>query len=265
MIMRQRKPITSQHPSPSAAPPASRPRSRAADAPILNSFFTLFFIILIPRFLAANRAPISDCDETFNFWEAVHHLLFRGGQQTWEQTPQFALRSWLYAAVHAVVFQIVGTAVPWMASPSSFWFLCRFILAGTSAAVEAFAAAVFLRECRKMKNMTCAYLAVAFLVTSPGLFNHQISLLPTTTAATMLLLCTSLTIFDAKYFSIVPLLSGCAILLGWPFACVAYAPILLTTLHSYSRIPDGLKRVMARAVFAACVIMAASITCDTVM
>jgi len=111
MIMRQRKPGTSQSAAPSsAAPPASSPRPRATDAPILNSFFTLFFIILIPRFLAANRAPISDCDETFNFWEAVHHLLFRGGQQTWEQTPQFALRSWLYAAVHAAVFQIVGTA-----------------------------------------------------------------------------------------------------------------------------------------------------------
>jgi hypothetical protein len=142
-----------------------------------------------------------------------------------------------------VVFQIVGTAVPWMASPSSFWLLCRFILAGMSAAVEAFAAAMFLRECRKMKNMTCAYLAVAFLVTSPGLFNHQISLLPTTTAATMLLLCTSLTIFDAKYFSIVPLLSGCAILLGCPFACVAYA--LNTPHHAAFLLPHS-RRIKAR-------------------
>jgi alpha-1,2-mannosyltransferase len=264
--MRQRKPGSAQSAAPtSAAPPANRPRPRAKETSVLNTFFSLFFVILIPRFLAANRAPISDCDETFNFWEAVHHLLFRGGQQTWEQTPQFALRSWFYSAAHAAVFQTVALAMPWMAAPSNFWFLSRFVLAGMSAAVEAFAAAVFLRECRKMKNMTCVYLAVAFLITSPGLFNHQISLLPTTTAATLLLLCTSLTIFDAKYFSMVPLLAGIAILLGWPFACVAFAPILLTTLHSYSRVPDGLKRVVSRAAFTACLIMVVSITCDTIM
>ncbi len=226
---------------------------------LLNSFFPIFFILLVPRFIAANRAPISDCDETFNFWEAVHHMTFRGGQQTWEHAPQYALRSWLYAGAHALLFQTFGLLLPWT-SPANFWFLCRFVLAAMSASVEAFAAAVFLRSCRQYGQTASGYLAVLFLATSPGLFNHQISLLPTTTAATLLLLCTALTLFDHIYFSHVPLLAGIAILLGWPFACVAYAPMLLSTLHFL-----GLKRALSRASVAACTIMAASVACDSCM
>ena len=249
------------------APPASPvKRPRVAEASIMSLFFSLFFCILIPRFLAANRVPVSDCDETFNFWEAVHHLTHRGGQQTWEQAPQFALRSWLYAGLHAVLFKIVSTCVPWISSPASFWFLSRFALAAMSSGVEAFAAAVILRECRKMKRMTCGYLAVAFLATSPGMFSHQVSLLPTTTAATLLLLSTALIIFDdAKYFPLVPLLAGIAILLGWPFACVAYAPVLLSTVNYYYHHELGLKRLFYHASYAACLVMTASVTCDTVM
>ena len=125
-VMQQRKKIV--HANPDARPAnaplnggsggigAVRP-SANAPSPLINSFFPIFFLLLVPRFIAANRAPISDCDETFNFWEAVHHFTFRGGQQTWEQAPQYALRSWLYAGLHAVLFKIVSTCVPWISSP----------------------------------------------------------------------------------------------------------------------------------------------------
>jgi hypothetical protein len=270
--MQRKKPVQS---APAASVASSTPTPQGVsifDVSILNFFFPIFFSLLIPRFLAANRAPISDCDETFNFWEAVHHLTFSGGQQTWEHAPQYALRSWLYAGVHAVLFRVAGTFVPWMSSPASFWFMSRFALAALSAAAEALAASIFLRQCRKMhkidgsgNHMVYGYLAVAFLATSPGMFSHQISLLPTTTAATLLLLCTSLSVFDDKYFALVPLLSGVAILLAWPFACVAYAPIIVSTLHHYHRSHLGLKRVIYRAVFAAVTIVAASSAVDSVM
>ena len=75
-----------------------------------------------------------------------------------------------YSALHAVLFFVVGTFVPWVSSPAGFWFLCRFTLAALSAAAEAFAAAVIFRECRKMNRMACGYLTVAFMATSPGMF-----------------------------------------------------------------------------------------------
>ena len=54
------------------------------------------------RLCAAIWSGISDCDEAFNFWEPVHHLLYGTGLQTWEYDPRFALRSYLYLLVHAV-------------------------------------------------------------------------------------------------------------------------------------------------------------------
>lgn len=39
---------------------------------------------------------ISDCDETFNYWEPVHYLLYGKGFQTWEYSPTYAIRSYAY-------------------------------------------------------------------------------------------------------------------------------------------------------------------------
>jgi len=48
------------------------------------------------------RSIISDCDETYNYWEPTHFLLYGKGFQTWEYSPEYALRSYLYILIHAV-------------------------------------------------------------------------------------------------------------------------------------------------------------------
>lgn len=57
---------------------------------------TAFKAFLSARFCAAIWSNISDCDETFNYWEPVHYLLFGRGLQTWEYSPEFGLRSYFY-------------------------------------------------------------------------------------------------------------------------------------------------------------------------
>lgn len=59
-------------------------------------------------FLAANLVsalfnPIQDCDETFNFLEPTHYLTHGYGLQTWEWSPTYGIRDWLYVLPHAVV------------------------------------------------------------------------------------------------------------------------------------------------------------------
>lgn len=59
-------------------------------------------------FLAANLIsalfnPIQDCDETFNFLEPTHYLTHGYGLQTWEWSPAYGIRDWLYVLPHAVV------------------------------------------------------------------------------------------------------------------------------------------------------------------
>ena len=43
---------------------------------------------------------LSDCDETFNFWEPLHYAHHGYGLQTWEYSPKYAIRSWSYILLH---------------------------------------------------------------------------------------------------------------------------------------------------------------------
>lgn len=62
-----------------------------------------FYIFLVANLIAAAYAPIQDCDETFNYWEPTHYLSHGYGLQTWEYSPDYAIRSWLYVALHSIV------------------------------------------------------------------------------------------------------------------------------------------------------------------
>lgn len=65
-----------------------------------------FYLFLAASLVAALFAPIQDCDETFNYWEPTHYLSHGYGLQTWEYSPDFAIRSWLYIGLHAIVGNI---------------------------------------------------------------------------------------------------------------------------------------------------------------
>lgn len=62
-----------------------------------------FYCFFIPALLAAVWAPILDCDETYNYWEPTHYLRHGYGLQTWEYSPEYAIRSWSYVCLHAIV------------------------------------------------------------------------------------------------------------------------------------------------------------------
>eukprot|EP00577_Skeletonema_sp_RCC1716_P028186 CAMPEP_0113413188 /NCGR_PEP_ID=MMETSP0013_2-20120614/23279_1 /TAXON_ID=2843 ORGANISM="Skeletonema costatum, Strain 1716" /NCGR_SAMPLE_ID=MMETSP0013_2 /ASSEMBLY_ACC=CAM_ASM_000158 /LENGTH=72 /DNA_ID=CAMNT_0000299819 /DNA_START=49 /DNA_END=264 /DNA_ORIENTATION=- /assembly_acc=CAM_ASM_000158 len=55
---------------------------------------TLSILYIAIRISTANLAPITDCDEVFNYWEPLHFILYGSGMQTWEYAPQYALRTY---------------------------------------------------------------------------------------------------------------------------------------------------------------------------
>ena len=72
-------------------------------------------LALIPlRLLNAYLAGVADCDETYNYWEAVCVLAaphpVRRPLQTWEYAPEFALRSWAYVLPYAAISRIVDNS-----------------------------------------------------------------------------------------------------------------------------------------------------------
>jgi hypothetical protein len=67
-----------------------------------SSWLMNALMLFLSHGAAALLAPIGDCDETFNYYEPVHYLLFGVGQQTWEYSAEFALAFLaLHCAAHA--------------------------------------------------------------------------------------------------------------------------------------------------------------------
>jgi alpha-1,2-mannosyltransferase len=60
-------------------------------------------LLVIARLISAAANIIHDCDETYNYLEPLHFLLFGSGMQTWEYSSQYALRSYLYLLLHATL------------------------------------------------------------------------------------------------------------------------------------------------------------------
>ncbi|KAJ1627508.1 hypothetical protein T492DRAFT_583782, partial [Pavlovales sp. CCMP2436] len=48
-----------------------------------ESFGRILASLLLVRWAAALVSNITDCDETYNFWEPTHYALFGSGWQTW--------------------------------------------------------------------------------------------------------------------------------------------------------------------------------------
>lgn len=36
----------------------------------------LYVVAISIRLITANKAPITDCDEVFNYWEPLHYMLY---------------------------------------------------------------------------------------------------------------------------------------------------------------------------------------------
>ncbi|KAK0546562.1 mannosyltransferase [Tilletia horrida] len=109
------------------------------------SFLLAFRFLTITRLIAARYVIFPDCDETFNYWESLHLLIYPPITsvipgllpfQTWEYAPQFAIRSYTYLLPYLGVAKVGRTFMPLMSKLDTL-FLIRNFLALLSSAVEA--------------------------------------------------------------------------------------------------------------------------------
>lgn len=76
--------------------------------------------------------------ESYNYWEPTHWLLYGTGMQTWEYSPLYALRSYLYLWLYAgpmTMMQWLGVESA-LGKPALF-FGMRLVIGTTSAMCEA--------------------------------------------------------------------------------------------------------------------------------
>ena len=121
-----------------------------------------------------------DCDETYNFWEPLHYVLFGSGMQTWEYAPQYALRSWTYIELHAGLLRLLPAAL----EKRLVFFVARQGLAVLCATCElVFCQAVAMRFGERVAALT-----LFFSAASSGMFHAGVALLPSTSCMYCVLL-----------------------------------------------------------------------------
>lgn len=182
----------------------------------------VFYVCLLSHTLAAAYAPIQDCDEVFNYWEPTHYLTHGYGLQTWEYSPEFALRSWLYILVHAVP-QKLGSLFA-KNKTFEFYFL-RVILASICAACET---RLFSAISRTL-NPRIGILYLMIVAFTPGMFYASAAYLPSSFA----MYCSTLGLASFIDWRKGPKTAvgimwfGIGAILGWPFAAILCGPFLL--------------------------------------
>jgi alpha-1,2-mannosyltransferase len=204
----------------------SKPAVRTEKPPELQprSAFALFAIANVA---AALFAPIQDCDEVFNYWEPTHYLNHGYGLQTWEYSPEYAIRSWTYTGIHSLVIWI-GTlplrALP-LARPKvvEFYFL-RIVLAFACALCES---RLYSVVSRTINPRVAIFFAMALLF-SPGMYHAAPAYLPSTFAMYTTMLGFSAFMDWTKGMKTTQgiMWFGLGTTLGWPFAGALVLPFI---------------------------------------
>ena len=206
---------------------------------IYKDFWLAFWCVLLARMIAALTCPIVDCDETFNYWDPMHYMVYGFGFQTWEYAPQYGLRSYLYTGVHAVVAKAIGTSFRVLQAVLSMieislevrekifvFYGLRIVLGCWNALSSAF----FIHAvCKKFSFSKPGYdsLVVAF-VFSPGFFISGASFLPQSFALNCLMMAHGYWISGHAFYHLAMWWMGIAVVVGcWPFAAIIMIPMVM--------------------------------------
>ncbi|OJZ88535.1 glycosyltransferase family 22 protein [Aspergillus luchuensis CBS 106.47] len=214
---------TGEAPSGSQGPtPTPRTKQRPPPPPFYLPLNIALYLCIITNVISALYAPIQDCDEVFNFWEPTHYLNHGYGLQTWEYSPVYSIRSWLYVSTHALVGKIGSFA---LSSKSAEFYAIRCFLALVCAACET---RLYSAICRTL-SPRIGLLFLMVVAFTPGMFHASTAFLPS--SFTMYMSMLGLTAFldwrDGQKTAQGIMWFGLGAIVGWPFAGALMLPLLL--------------------------------------
>ncbi|KAI0398468.1 glycosyltransferase family 22 protein [Xylariaceae sp. FL0594] len=203
--------------------PAAKHAKRKPGSPFVIQPINAFYVFLFVNISAALFAPILDCDETFNYWEPTHYLSHGYGLQTWEYSPDYAIRSWFYVSLHAILGNF-RRLLPRSTKVAEFYCV-RYGLAIICSLCQV----MLFRVISFTMNPRIGFFFLLALVGSPGNFHASVAYLPSSFAMYMSFLGAAAfmnwkgglkTSWGIRWFAV----GG---ILGWPFASALCAPFLL--------------------------------------
>ncbi|XP_051903118.1 alpha-1,2-mannosyltransferase ALG9 isoform X1 [Hippocampus zosterae] len=183
---------------------------------------TAFKCLLSARFCAALLSNISDCDETFNYWEPMHYLLYGTGMQTWEYSPLYAIRSYAYLWLHALPACLHAHVL--QTSKVLVFYFVRCVLAFCCCACELY----FYKAVCKKFGLHVGRLMLAFLVLSTGMFCSSAAFLPSSFCMYTTMVAMTGWFQDSTPLAIAGVAAGTIV--GWPFSALIGVPIAFDLL-----------------------------------
>lgn len=198
-----------------------------------------WIFVLLPllaiRLAAAIFSTIPDCDEVFNYWEPAHYLVHDEGFQTWEYSPVYAVRSWAYIALHAIVIKgyasaqallgAAGVSLPGILDEKQAeFYLVRIVFALVCAEAET---RLYL-ALRKGLSPSVANIFALMSLGSAGVFHASTAFLPSTFAIYTGMLGAASWLNGNTALSLTWFAAGAV--LGWPFAAALAVPFILADL-----------------------------------
>jgi alpha-1,2-mannosyltransferase len=175
-------------------------------------------LIVLVRLLSALYNLIWDCDETYNYWEPLHFILYKHGFQTWEYASQYALRSYLYIFFHALVilpFKYLG-----LYKISLF-----YILRGIFAILSAYGESQLYSGIVKSYNSTIGTYFAFITLTSCGMFLSTTSFLPS--SFVIYFICFSYSNWLKGNYKWAIFFIAFSSLIGWPFVALLGVSIFI--------------------------------------
>ncbi|EEQ32023.1 mannosyltransferase [Microsporum canis] len=209
-------------PSSSREVPAPSSKSKRPPPPFSLPINTVFYLCLLSNTLAAALSPIQDCDEVYNYWEPTHYMTHGYGLQTWEYSPEYSIRSWLYITLHSSIAKILGL---FARTKSAQFYMVRLTLGlfCTICETRLFAAI----SCSLNPRIGLFFLVI--MVFSPGMFHASTAVLPSSFSMYMSMLGLAAFLDWQGGLKTVQgiVCFGIGAVVGWPFAGALAIPFLL--------------------------------------
>jgi len=183
---------------------------------------TAFKLLMSARLCAALWSIVSDCDETFNYWEPAHFLYTGKGLQTWEYSPEFALRSYSYILLHVLPMRVLATV---LGESSILVFYMTRCLLGLACALSEL---LFYRGICAMFGGAVGRLTLVVMLFAAGMFTAAAAFLPSSFSMYLTMVAYGAWMLRKDNLSILAI--AASTIIGWPFAVALGVPIAVDIL-----------------------------------
>ncbi|KAI3390006.1 hypothetical protein SNEBB_007595 [Seison nebaliae] len=201
--------------------------------PNIGSFFKISLSI---RIASALWTIMNDCDETFNFWEPMHYVVYGKGMQTWEYSGQYSLRSYSFIRILSLPIQFISYLTN---NHLVIFYLHRSFLALLATVAEIlFYRSLYVRlvldqNFNKQWSLPIEYYPhvvwMVFQLFNVGTFSQSVSFLPST-FVTHIMLIAYATCYLKEYTLSIIFVAIATLFSGWPFIVVLSLPIVFEIL-----------------------------------